>query len=113
MKTVFNVGTTRYTVKSEAKKQLIIDYCAKITKRTGCTTHKRYSGQFSDLPVYPTVHDGVSVRDYVRVYERLNAPRFHGTHSTDYKTTYTELSDNPQYSFDDAVIVEHCEGEAE
>ena len=113
MKIVFNVGTTRYTVESEAKKQLIIDYCAKITKRTGRTgrtTHKRYSGQFLDSPVYPAFHDGISVREYVRVYERLNAPRFHGKFSTEYGTIYPDLSDNPQYSIDDTVTVEHCEG---
>ena len=109
MKIVFNIGTTRYTVESEAKKQSIIDYCAKITKRTGRTTHKRVSGQFSDSPVYPSFYDGVSVREYVRVYERLNSPRFHGKYSTDHGTIYTDLSDNPQYSFDDVVIVEHCE----
>jgi len=110
MKTVFNVGTTRYTVESEAKKQSIIDYCAKITKRTGRTTHKRYSGQFNDSPGYPSFHDGVSVREYVRVYERLNASRFfHGKYPTEHGTIYPNLSDNPQYSFDDVVIVEHCE----
>ena len=113
MQTVFNVGTTRYTVESEARKQSIIDYCSKITKRTGRSTHKRYSGQFSDLPIYPAFHDGISVREYVRVYERLNAPRFHGRYSTEYGTIYTDLSDNPQYSFDDVVTVEHCEGVTE
>ena len=113
MKIVFNVGTTRYTVESEARKQSIIDYCSKITKRTGRTTHKRVSGQFSDSPVYPSFYDGVSVREYVRVYERLNAPRFHGKYSTEYGTIYPNLSDNPQYSIDDVVIVEHCEGVAE
>ena len=113
MKIVFNIGTTRYTVESEAKKQSIIDYCAKITKRTGRSTHKRVSGQFSDSPVYPSFYDGVSVLDYVRVYERLNAPRFHGKYSTERGTIYPTLSDNPQYTFDDAVTVEHCEGVAE
>ena len=109
MKIVFNVGTTRYTVESEAKKQSIIDYCAKITKRTGRSTHKRVSGQFSDSPVYPSFYDGVSVREYVRVYERLNAPRFHGKYSTEYETIYPNLSYNPQFTFDDTVTVEHCE----
>ena len=109
MKIVFNIGTTRYTVESEAKKQLIIDYCSKITKRTGRTTHKRVSGQFSDSPVYPSFYDGLSVREYVCVYERLNAPRFHGKYSTEYGTIYPNLSDNPQYLIDDAVMVEHCE----
>ena len=113
MKIVFSVGTTRYTVESEAKKQSIIDYCAKITKRTGRTTHKRVSGQFSDSPVYPSFYDGVSVREYVRVYERLNAPRFHGKFSTEHGTIYPDLSDNPQYSIDDTVTVEHCEEVAE
>lgn len=111
MKTIFNIGTTRYTVESEAKKQMIIDYCAKITKHTGRTTRKRYSGQFSDLPVYPAFHVGISVRDYVRVYERLNAPRFYGKYSTDYGTMYPDLSDSPQFLIDDTVTVEHCEGE--
>ena len=109
MKIVFNIGTTRYTVESEAKKQLIIDYCSKITKRTGRTTHKRVSGQFSDSPVYPSFYDGVSVRKYVREYECLNAPRFHGRYSTETGTIYPELSINPQYSIDDTVTVEHCE----
>lgn len=109
MKIVFNVGTTRYTVESEAKKQSIIEYCSKITKRTGRSTHKRYSGQFSDLPIYPAFHDGLSVRDYVRVYERLNAPRFYGRYSTEHGTIYPDLSDNPQFTFDDRVTIEHCE----
>jgi len=109
MKIVFNIGTTRYTVESEAKKQSIIDYCSKINKRTGRTNHKRYTGQFSDSPVYPSFYDGLSVRDYVRVYERLNAPRFHGKYSTERGTIYTDLSDNPQYLIDDTVTVEHCE----
>ena len=109
MKIVFDVGTTRYTVESEAKKQSIIDYCAKITKRTGRSTHKRVSGQFSDSPVYPSFYDGVSVREYVRVYERLNAPRFHGKYSAEHGTIYPNLSDDPQYLIDDTVTVEHCE----
>ena len=109
MKIVFNIGTTRYKVESEARKQSIIDYCAKITKRTGRSTHKRVLGQFSDSPVYPSFYDGVSVREYVRVYERLNAPRFHGKYSTEYGTIYPNLSDNPQYLIDDTVTVEHCE----
>ena len=113
MKIVFNIGTTRYTVESEARKTMIIDYCSKITKRTGRSTHKRYHGQFSDSPAYPSFHDGLSVRDYVRVYERLNAPRFHGKYSTDHGTIYPNLSDNPQYLIDDTVMVEHCEGVAE
>ena len=110
MKIVFNIGTTRYTVESEAKKQLIIDYCAKITKRTGRATHKRCSGQFCDSPVYPSFYDGVSVREYVRVYERLNAPRFYGKHSTDYRTIYTDLSDNPQYCSDSGEPIESAYG---
>jgi len=109
MKIVFNIGTTRYTVESEAKKQSIIDYCAKITKRTGRSTHKRHSGQFSDSPIYPSFYDGVSVCEYVREYERLNEPRFHGKYSTEHGTIYPNLSDNPQYLIDDTVTVEHCE----
>lgn len=77
---------------------------------TGCNLT---SGQFSDLPTYPSFYDGVSVHEYVRVYERLNAPRFYGRYSAEHSTIYPELSDNPQYTFDDAVTVEHCEGVVE
>lgn len=107
MKIQFKVASTAYTVKSPEKQMEIEAYCAKITKRTGRTTHilDGFAKLHSSNPKYVKFYDGMSTAHYVRKYERANAYRFAGSNGTPV-SLFDNLSTNPQSAQDDSHIEE-------
>lgn len=76
MKIQFKVASTTYTVQSPEKQMAIEAYCAKITRRTGRTSHAadgfkaKHSSTRRD---YPAFYAGMTTEDYVSRYAGLNA----------------------------------------
>ena len=101
----FKIKSTTFKVETPEKQQAIIDYCNKITKKTGRPSHK-IDGfkRFSSNPKYLKFTEGMSTCHYVREYEALNAYRFYGNGVTN--SLFDNLSTNPQYSQDDSHIEE-------
>jgi hypothetical protein len=76
---IFKVGTTRYKVHSADKKQAVLDYCAKITQRTGRTSHKREPNRgLLPVTVYPS--DTPSTHKYVHAFWETNRVQCHGAY---------------------------------
>lgn len=81
MKIQFKVASTTYTVQSPEKQMEIEAYCAKITRRTGRTSHAangfddKHSSMKRDYPKFnPRV---MLTSDYVTAYTALNHKRLH------------------------------------
>jgi hypothetical protein len=106
----FKIESTRYKVETPEKQALVKAYCAKITKRTGRTTHKldSFAKRHSSNPAYPKFMEGTSTAFYVREYERANAYRFAGSYGEKRGalSLFDNLSTNPQFTQDDSHIEE-------